>query len=272
MREFVVFTDGNTDIPAEYQSRVEMLPQYYYFNPDELYGDEKVLDRDTYFKTLETTRAYTAGCNPDLVHRKFEKVLKEGKDIVCITFSSEMSGSYNTICVVASELQEEYPDAVIEVIDSRSATLGTAFLCLDALDAADAGKSASEAAQIVRERLEKIEIYFLVDEFKYLVQGGRVSPTVGKIGDILSIKPILTIQDGKIVLFKKVRGQNMAFKSIKEMVDVQENARVGAIYVHSQELFDKCVKAVPCETDIKLNLIISSHVGPRTTGIAIERK
>ena len=123
MREFVVFTDGNTDIPAEYQSRVEMLPQYYYFNPDELYGDEKVLDRDTYFKTLETTRAYTAGCNPDLVHRKFEKVLKEGKDIVCITFSSEMSGSYNTICVVASELQEEYPDAVIEVIDSRSATL-----------------------------------------------------------------------------------------------------------------------------------------------------
>ena len=272
MREIVVFTDGDVDVPKQYQGRVEMIPQYYYFNPEEMYGDEQVLDRETFFENLKTTRAYTAGANPDFVRRKFTKVLKEGKDIVCVACSSGMSGTYNTIYAVGEELKEEYQEATIEVIDSLNMTMAAGFLCADAVDAADEGKTAVEVAEIVRNNVNKLDIYFIVDEFKYLVQGGRVSPAVGKIGDVLNIKVILTIREGKIVAFKKVRGQKMAFKTIRDIVAEKENARVGAIYVGNQELFDECKKTVSCEDSVELNLIISSHVGPNTTGIAIERK
>lgn len=272
MREIVVFTDGDVDVPKQYQDRVVLLPQYYYFNPDTIYGDEQVLDRETFFENLKTTRAYTAGANPDLVRRKFVKVLEEGKDIVCVACSSGMSGTYNTIYAIGEELKEEYPKASIEVIDSLNMTLAAGFLCADAIEAADSGKTAGEVAEIVRDKVSKIDIYFIVDEFKYLVQGGRVSPAVGKIGDVLNIKVILTIREGKIVAFKKVRGQKLAFKTIRDIVEEKPNARVGAIYVGNHGLFDECKKAVPCQDSVELNLIISSHVGPNATGIAIERQ
>lgn len=272
MREIVIFTDGDVDVPKQYADRVQVLPQYYYFNPEEMYGDEKVLDRKTFFEKLKTTRAYTAGANPDFVRRKFEQVLKEGKDIVCVACSSGMSGTYNTIYATGQELKEAYPEATIEVIDSLNMTMAAGFLCADAVDAADEGKTAAEVAEIVRNKIDKIDIYFIVDEFKYLVQGGRVSPAVGKIGDVLNIKVILTIREGKIVAFKKVRGQKMAFKSISDIVKEKENARIGAIYVGNEELFNTCKEAVSCKDSVELNLIISSHVGPNTTGVAIERK
>lgn len=272
MREIVVFTDGDVDVPVQFRERVQMLPQYYYFDPEKIYGDEQVLDRETFFENLKTTRAYTAGANPDLVRRKFEKVLKEGKDIVCVACSSGMSGTYNTIYAVGQELKEEYPEAAIEVIDSLNMTMAAGFLCIDALEAADQGKTAVEVAEIVRNKVSKLEIYFIVDEFKYLVQGGRVSPAVGKIGDVLNIKVILTIQEGKIVAFKKVRGQKMAFKTIRDIVEEKQNARVGAVYVGNQELFEECKRIVDCEDSVELNLIIASHVGPNATGIAIERE
>lgn len=272
MREIAVFTDGDVDVPAQYQSRVEILPQYYYFEPETLYGDEQVLEREAFFEKLKTSRAYTAGSNPELVRQKFVKALEEDKDIVCVACSSAMSGTFNTIYTVGQELKEEYPQAAIEVIDSLNMTLAAGFLCADAVDAADEGKTAAEVAEIVRKNIEKIDIYFIVDEFKYLVQGGRVSPAVGKIGDVLNIKVILSFQEGKIVPFKKVRGQKMAFKTIRDIIHEKENARIGAVYVGNQDLFEQCKKAGDCEDSVDLNLIIASHVGPNATGIAIERK
>ncbi len=272
MREIAVFTDGDVDVPDQYRNRVEMLPQYYYFEPEMLYGDQQILEREAFFERLKTTRAYTAGSNPDLVRRKFVKVLEEGKDIVCVACSSAMSGTFNTIHAVGEELKEEYPEAAIEVIDSLNMTLAAGFLCADAVDAADEGKTAAEVAEIVRNKIDKIEIYFIVDEFKYLVQGGRVSPAVGKIGDVLNIKVILAFQEGKIVAFKKVRGQKTALRTIRDIVSEKENARIGAIYVGNQELFEQCKKITDCEDSVDLNLIIASHVGPNATGIAIERK
>jgi DegV family protein with EDD domain len=183
-----------------------------------------------------------------------------------------MSGSYNTICAVAAELREEYPQAVIEVIDSISATLGTGFLCMDALELAESGMDCKETADEIRKRIDKIEIYFIVENFRHLVAGGRVSPVIGKIGDVLNIKPILTIQEGKIVLFKKARGLAMAFKNIKEIADSGRVKRKGSIFVHNKELYTMCNDNIPTNYHIDLNLIISSHVGPDTTGIAIERE
>lgn len=270
MRDFIIFTDGDVDVPKPYDTDVVMLPQYYYFDPNVVYGDEQILTREAFFEQLSTQRAYTSGVNPDLVHNRFEEAIKEDKDILCITVSSGLSGSYSTICITADELREQYPDAEIKVIDSLSATLACGFLCADAIELRKQGKSLEETAIDIERRAKLLDIYFVVDDFKYLVQGGRVSPAVGKIGDILDIKPILTMRGGHIEAYKKTRGFNSALRNIQTIAESRKAARLGNIYVGNQEMFEKCRSYIPGSYEASLNLIISSHVGPDTTGIAVE--
>lgn len=270
MRNFTIFTDGDVDLPSPYQKEVSLLPQYYYFDENMIYGDERLLSREAFFEQLRSRRAYTAGVNPDFVRRSFESVLQAGEDILCIAVSSGLSGSYNTICMVAEELREQYPESGIEVIDSLSATLGGGFLCVDALELRKAGKSMQETAAEIRRRVRLIDIYFVVDDFKYLVQGGRVSPSVGKIGDILDIKVILTMKEGRIEPYRKSRGINNALRNLQQITSSRKTARLGSIYVGNTELFEKCRSLVKSDWEASLNLIVSSHVGPNTTGVAIE--
>lgn len=270
MNEFMIFTDGDVDLPDTWKDEVIFLPQYYYFEENKIYGDEQVLTREAFFEQLGRQRAYTAGVNPALVRTRFEEVLRAEKDILCIAVSSGLSGSHNTICMVADALREEYPERSIEVIDSLSATLGSGFLCMDALEMKKEGKSLEETTAEIRRRLHLIDVYFVVDDFKYLVQGGRVSPAVGKIGDILDIKVTLTIKDGHIEPYKKNRGINPTLKNIKQISESRKTARLGVIYVGNEEMFQKCKSLVKSDCEAKLNLIVASHVGPNTTGVAIE--
>ncbi len=270
MKEYVIFTDGDVDLPSPYEKEVSLLPQYYYFDENMIYGDEQVLSREAFFEQLRSRRAYTAGVNPDFTRRRFEEVLGVGKDVLCIAVSSALSGSYSTICMVADELRPLYPESRIEVIDSLSATLGSGFLCVDAIELRGRGLPLAETADEIRRRVGLIDVYFVVDDFKYLVQGGRVSPSVGKIGDILDIKVTLTITEGRIVPYKKNRGINAALRNIQQISQSRETARLGSIYVGNQALFEKCRSLVQSDCQASLNLIVASHVGPNTTGIAIE--
>lgn len=270
MKEYVIFTDGDVDLPSPYEKEVSLLPQYYYFDENMIYGDEQVLSREAFFEQLRSRRAYTAGVNPDFTRRRFEEVLGAGKDVLCIAVSSALSGSYSTICMVADELRPLYPESRIEVIDSLSATLGSGFLCVDAIEMRGRGVPLAETAEEIRRRVGLIDVYFVVDDFKYLVQGGRVSPSVGKIGDILDIKVTLTITEGRIVPYKKNRGINAALRNIQQISQSRETARLGSIYVGNQALFEKCRSLVQSDCQASLNLIVASHVGPNTTGIAIE--
>lgn len=270
MSDYIIFTDGDVDLPSPYEREVSLLPQYYYFEENKIYGDEQILTREAFFEQLSSRRAYTSGVNPDFVRRSFEAALQEEKDILCIAVSSGLSGSYNTICMVADDLKELYPNCEIEVIDSLSATLGTGFLCVDALEMRKAGRTLQETAAEIRKRVNLIDLYFVVDDFKYLVQGGRVSPSVGKIGDILDIKVILTMNNGRIEPYRKNRGINAALRNIQRIAQSRKISRLGSIYVGNKELFEKCRSLVNSDYEATLNLIVSSHVGPNTTGIAIE--
>lgn len=270
MSDYIIFTDGDVDLPSPYGTEVSLLPQYYYFEENKIYGDEQILTRDAFFEQLSSRRAYTAGVNPDFVRRSFEAALQEEKGILCITVSSGLSGSYNTISMVADDLKQHYPGCEIEVIDSLSATLGSGFLCVDALEMKKAGRTLQENAAEIRKRVNLIDLYFVVDDFKYLVQGGRVSPSVGKIGDILDIKVILTMNDGRIEPYRKNRGINAALRNLQRIAQSRKIGRLGSIYVGNKDLFEKCKSLVNSDYEATLNLIVSSHVGPNTTGIAIE--
>ena len=120
-REYTLITDVNTDVHPAYAKKegILILPQYYYFEDGVIYGDETVLDEDTFYKRLAAGEtAKSSGVNPDRARRTFEEELKKGKDILAIICSSGLSMSYNTCKNVAEELMADYPGSRIIVMDS----------------------------------------------------------------------------------------------------------------------------------------------------------
>ena len=195
MKEFTLFTDVNTDVHPEYakDEGIVILPQYYYFEGDDLiYGDEILLDEETFYKRLaDGETAKSSGVNPDRARRTFEEELKKGKDILAIICSSGLSMSYQTCHNVAEELMQEYPGSKIIVMDSLSESGGAGLMLYVARDMQKEGRTMEEIRDYIESIKHNFVGMFVVDDLKYLVRGGRLNPFSGAFGTLLDIKPIL---------------------------------------------------------------------------------
>ena len=174
MKDFTIMTDVNTDVFPAYAAKegIVILPQYYHFDDGVVYGDEITLTSEEFYGRLaKGEKSLSMGCNPARVQELFEKELKEGRDILCIMFSSELSGSYNTVVNVATELmEEEYPDRKIYVIDSLNASAGAGMMVYMARDLQKEGVSAEEIVKRIEEIKPRFQAIFVVDDLQYLVR------------------------------------------------------------------------------------------------------
>ena len=162
----------------------------------------------------------TAQINPDMAKEKFTKYLKEGKDILHISFSSGLSGSYNSCRIAAEELQEDFPDRRIVVVDSLCASLGEGLLVHKAVCQKKEGKSLAEITEWLEENKLHLCHNFTVDDLNHLYRGGRVSKAAAVFGTMVNIKPVLHVDDeGHLVPVSKVRGRK---KSLTTLVDNME--------------------------------------------------
>lgn len=158
--------------------------------------------------------------NPEELHEMFEKYLKEGKDILHLAFSSELSSSYNNAAVVASELNEQYTENKVIVIDTLSASLGQGLVVYKAVQLRKEGKTIEETAAWVEENKLHFCHQFTVDDLNHLYRGGRVSKLTAVAGTLIHVKPILHVSDeGKLIAIGKVRGRK---KSLIALVDNME--------------------------------------------------
>lgn len=219
MRDFIITTDSNSDIPAEYiqEYNITILPQYYAFG-DEVYGDELHLPPTEFYKKMRDGALPTSMANsPAVIRSKFKELLEEGYDILHIAFSSALSGSYGNVAVAARELMEEYPGSSIEVIDSLTVSHGETLLVLRACEMRACGKSLSETRAIVESEKHHINVQFTVDDLHHLQRGGRVSRATAIIGSMINIKPILYVNpEGKLLSLSTIRGRK---KSLSALVD-----------------------------------------------------
>lgn len=219
MRDYVLMVDVNSDIDPAYAAAegICIMPQYYHFNDGVIYGDEQKLSLEEFFSRLRTgERAYSMGCNPDRVHGIMEEAVKAGHDIIVTMASAECSGSYNTVCIEADKIMEDYPGSRIKVIDSRLECAPIALLVHYGQDLKKQGKSFDEVVEAMEKKKTHLDIYFMVDHLDYLVRGGRLSAISGAIGTLLSIKPILHFENGQIVPLMKVRGKKAAKQAMLE--------------------------------------------------------
>jgi DegV family protein with EDD domain len=181
------------------------------------YRDDTELDTETFVKKLKMSAELpkTAAPPPEDYIPLFRKLGKPGDTIIVITPSKEMSGTYRSAWVA----KNEFPNTDIRVVDSRTLAGGLGSMILQALYWAKAGWDADRIVAGINSMSARERCFFLVDTLEYLQKGGRIGGAAALFGTILQIKPILTIRDGKVETYEKVRTKSAALSRLKELVD-----------------------------------------------------
>lgn len=222
MAEYIITTDSNSDVPEEFlkEQQIPVIPQYYMFG-DTVYGDELKMEPKEFYETMRKGELpKSMANNPEVIRETFERILKEGKDIYHIAFSSALSGSCSNVQVVARDLMEKYPERRILVFDSLNASLGEGVSVFRAVQLKNDGKTMDELDEILKEERNCVNVIFTVDDLHHLQRGGRVSKATAVVGSVISIKPLLTITaEGELKSDGTVRGRKKALKTLTQRME-----------------------------------------------------
>ncbi len=223
----------------------------------------------------------TAAPSPGTFREAFEACFAQGADaIVCPTIGTKLSGTFQSATVAAGSL----PGREIHVIDTRSTSMSTGIPALVAAELAATGASPAEVAATVTDRLSDIDLNVAVDTLEYLKKGGRLSAARAALGTVLSVKPIITVRDGEVVMAESPRTRAKARERIIELTTAQPVERVAVLHTPSSTreevaaFRDAIIARAPGGIDparVTVGLIGAStgpHLGPNLMGAALLRR
>ena len=228
MKSFAIITDTTSDLPQSFLDENEIpLMHLSYTIGGVTYGSEnKLPDKDFYTMMRGGELPTTSQVNPQQAEDVLKKTIGKGyKEILCITFSSGLSGTFNSVSIASEEVMDEDSSVKIKVVDSLCASMGEGLLVYYAVKMRDEGKSLDEVYEWASKMRHNIAHTFTVDDLNHLCRGGRLSRTSATLGTMINLKPILHINDeGKLVALSKVRGRK---KSLSTMINNME-AKIGS--------------------------------------------
>lgn len=280
--ETVIIIDTCCDLPKEYidESKVPALKMTVNFKGQEYKDDFGVSlpYKEFYEEVRKGEMPSTAQINVYDYSEEFKKHVSQGKAVICIVFSSALSGSYNSACIAKNMILEEYKDADITVIDSRCASLGEGLLDYYVIELLKKGASKDEIVSFVEDNKFKINHWFTVDDLNHLKRGGRVSATAAAIGTLLDIKPVMHVDDeGRLIPVTKVKGRKKSIKALAEELDkriIKPEEQVIFIShgdcIEDAEFLKKLIIEKHKVKDVIINQIgptIGSHSGPGTVAL-----
>ncbi len=283
MRHFTVVTDSTSNLPPELvaEHSIPVIPLTVHWGGTS-YFDGVTLDADTFYQWLQTRRDFPTTSQPSAgaFIDFFQKVAedKETDTILGVFISSEMSGTIASAVQARTHLSETRPDLRIEIIDSRSVSMGLGLQVLTAQRAAEAGQTVNEAMKTVRETQDATHVVFAVDTLEYLHRGGRIGGAARLLGSALNLKPVLTFSDGRVEPLEKVRSRA---KSLRRMIEIAENWLDGArprelalIQAEAEADLAKFGAMVRERLNpervytVTLSPVVGTHGGPGTLGMA----
>ena len=211
-----IITDTTSCLSPEIANRydIPVIPQIINFGNDSFFEGIDI-DNATFMKRLIASSELpkTAAPSPDRFFQEFARMVPGGETILCIHPSTELSGTVRSAQVAA----QDFPDADIRVIDTRTVSTPLGSMVQLAADWAWEGESADEIVAKLEDLIPRCRIYFLVDTLEYLARGGRIGGAQALLGSILQIKPILSIVDGRVETFEKERTHKRALARMKEI-------------------------------------------------------
>ncbi|MGI5997340.1 MAG: DegV family protein [Lutispora sp.] len=220
MSKIKIITDSTSDLPKGIAEKydIEVLPLTIFFDKDE-YRDWLDIAPKAFFERMRNSEKLptTSQVNPNSFQEKYELYLKDYDHIISIHLSSDASGTYNSAVIARDMVDKER----ITVIDTRNFTYGFGQMVVEAAKMAKDGKAVEEIVDRVKYLINNVKTLFVVDTLEYLKKGGRLSATKATIGTLLNLKPILTVDNGKIVAIDKARGMKKALKRIVEIMQEQ---------------------------------------------------
>ena len=201
-----IVIDSTADLSPDVRSRCAVVPLSIFFGDTEYVDGVTITHREFYEKLVESDVVPTTSqASPDAFAQVYQKAVDAGEQVVVVTVASKLSGTYQSAMIAAMD----FPGDVF-VVDSKSVAIGTGILVEYALQLVDAGYCAAEIAHKLSHKRESICLIAMLDTLEYLKRGGRISKTVAFAGELLSIKPVVTIRDGEIVILGKARGSRQA--------------------------------------------------------------
>lgn len=220
MSDYIITVNSTVDAPKEWlkERNVPVIPLKYTID-GKTYEDMDGLSAKEFFAKLrEGHMAVTSQINPEEAKQALEPLLKEGKDVLHLAFSSGLSGTCNSMKIAAEELKEEYPDRKIIVVDTLCACLGEALLLYYVLKLRKEGKTIEEAAAWAEENKLHVCHNVTVDDLHHLQRGGRVSKATAVLGTMVQIKPMIHMDNnGCLQVIAKERGRKKSLNKIVEM-------------------------------------------------------
>ena len=272
-----IITDSGFDVPDASDARLTVLPLSITFG-DTTYADGVDLTNDRFFELLIESDELpkTSQATPYAYAQIFERVRAAGDEAVVITLSSGLSGTYQSAVTAAAD----YPE--VHVVDSKNVTIGQGVLVQYALRLADEGRGAAEIASMVESARERLVLLALLDTLEYLRRGGRIPKSVGTIGELLSIKPVIGVRDGEVVMLGKARGSKNGRNLLHQEVEKNGIDFAMPVLIGYSGLSDKLLRKYlednrviwedkVAEEDLPITSVgatVGTHVGPNAIALA----
>ncbi|MBM7581794.1 DegV family protein with EDD domain [Caldicoprobacter guelmensis] len=278
----VIIADTCSDLPFEYvkQHNIPLIHFTYNFKGVEYADDlgQTISYRYFYNAMRDGEVPTTSQVNVQTYAEMFRKYAAEGKPVIYLCFSSALSGSYNNALLARDIVLEEYPEADITVIDTKSASLGEGLVVYYAVEMLERGASKEEIIDWVEQNKLKIHHWFTVEDLQYLKRGGRLSGTAAFIGNILDIKPVLHVdREGRLVPKLKVKGRKKSLRTLVDMMEehiVDPEEQVVAIsHCDSDKDAQYVAELIRSKFSVKdiiinqIGPVIGSHSGPGTLAV-----
>ena len=289
MQPFQLISDSGCDLTEQEikQHGIGIIPFYITFDEKTHLKEGIDITKEECYALLRREKNLypkTAQPNPQDYIDICTPYLESGHDIVSLTISSKVSGTYNSATLAASMLKEDYPDRNIIVLDSLNGSVGQGLLLREMIKMRDKGFTITKTAKIAKKIIPTIKTYFTLESLEYLRRGGRVGPTTALVGGILGLRPVLHLVDGAVEQADSVRGSKKVIKLIADGVvhavkDDIDDVSIGMGHITSIEEVTTLKNSVEEALNItittpinEIGVTIGSHVGPGAIVISYCKK
>ncbi|WP_071396810.1 DegV family protein [Bacillus tuaregi] len=274
-----ILADSASDLPLHFykDNQVTLFPLKVHLN-DQEYEDLLTIQPDTIYKAIRDGQVpKTSQVSPLRFEKTFTEMAQNNEEGIYIAFSSQLSGTYQTAVMIRDQVKETYPDFKLKIIDTKCASLGQGLVVKEAAKLAKENATFDEIVQRAEFLATHMEHLFTVDNLDYLAKGGRVSKASAFLGGLLNIKPLLNVEDGKLVPLEKIRGQKKLLRRIIEVMSERgvsfEEQTVGISQADAMDTALEMKKLIEEELHAKevmitdVGAVIGSHTGFGTIAI-----
>jgi DegV family protein with EDD domain len=257
-----ILADSACDLPLSFytENNVTLIPLKVHIH-DKEYEDVKTINPKTVYDAIRSgVVPKTSQASPLVFEDVFTTMAENNEDGIYIALSSELSGTYSTAVMILDQVKEKYPNFQLTIVDSKCASLGQGLAVMEATRLAANHVPKDEILKDVIFRCKHMEHLFTVEDLDYLAKGGRVSKASAFLGGLLNIKPVLNVEDGKLVPIEKIRGKK---KVLRRLIDIMKERGD-----HLQEQIIGISHADNEETAIEIKKILDEEIHPKEVYIS----